>query len=112
LRSRRRVENLRSRSSGAASRELLPQEREKGLSRSWNSCSGPSPFRVSGAAAGAWSGHSRPSISRRREMSMDKSLSRPKPPKAGAEGPPLQGFDHRRPSGAEIGGRPNFQPLA
>jgi predicted transposase YbfD/YdcC len=43
-------------------------------------------------------------------MSMDKSLSRPKPPEAGAEGPPLQGFGHRQQSGAEVGGRSDFQP--
>jgi hypothetical protein len=47
-------------------------------------------------------------ISRRRETSMDKSLSRPKPPEAGAEGPPLQGFGHRRRSAAEIGDRSDF----
>ncbi|MGA2043002.1 MAG: hypothetical protein ABSG83_06485 [Roseiarcus sp.] len=43
-------------------------------------------------------------ISLRRETSMDKSLSRPKPPEAGAEGPPLQGFVHRQQSDAEVGG--------
>jgi hypothetical protein len=40
---------------------------------------------------------------------MDKSSSMPKPPEAGAEGPPLQGFGHRRRSAAEIGGRSDFR---
>ena len=48
------------------------------------------------------SGHSRPLISRRREMSIDKPSSRPKPPEAGAEGPPLQGVVYRRRSAAEV----------
>ena len=39
-----------------------------------------------------------------REMSVSGALSRPKPPEAGAEGQPLQGFAHRRPSPGEIEG--------
>src|SRR5271156_2843889 len=45
-----------------------------------------------------------PSISWQRDMSMAGPLSRSKPPEAGAEGQPLQGSSHRRPSAAEIAG--------
>ncbi len=37
-------------------------------------------------------------------MSVSEALSRPKPPEAGAEGQPLQGLAHRRPSPGEIEG--------
>src|ERR1700722_15353156 len=37
-------------------------------------------------------------------MSVSEALSRPKPPEAGAEGQPLRGFAHRRPSPGEIEG--------
>src|SRR5271163_3912765 len=40
----------------------------------------------------------------KRDMSMAGPLSRSKPPEAGAEGQPLQGSSHRRPSAAEIAG--------
>src|SRR6202167_5266261 len=40
-----------------------------------------------------------------REMSVSEALSRPKPPEAGAEGQPLQGFAPRRPPTGGIGGR-------
>src|SRR5271168_1971418 len=59
-------------------------------------------------AAGSVATGSRPAPGLRslgqREMSVSGALSRPKPPEAGAEGQPLQGFAHRRPSHGEIGG--------
>jgi len=39
-----------------------------------------------------------------RQMSVSEASSRPKPPEAGAEGQPLRGFAHRRPSPVEIEG--------
>jgi hypothetical protein len=58
---------------------------------------------------GGPSARSGPSISRRSKTSMARPSSRPKPPKAGAEGPPLRGSGRRRQSGAEVGGRLGFR---
>jgi len=66
-------------------------------------------FSLRRTAVGKVGTGSRPSPALRsleqRQMAMAKPLSRPKPPEAGAEGQPLQGFGHRLASPAEIGGR-------
>src|ERR1700733_498647 len=73
-------------------------------------------FRCWRIAAGKGETGSRPSPALRsleqRQMAMAKPLSRPKPPEAGAEGQPLQGFGHRLASPAELGAAPtHLRPL-